>query len=633
MSEAPITLLRQALTLHQQGKPDAAEAACRKVLVTDRRNVDALHLLGIIALQRGKPADAARRIGEAVAIAPQHPMLHSNLGIAQRAAGQPNEALRSYDRAIALRPDYAEVYNNRGIVLEQLGMHQEALESYDKAIQLRPDYAEAYFNRGNVLRAANRAGQALASYDQSIALRPNYPEAFNNRGDLLLNLHRREEALASFDEAVRLRPDYAQAIYNRANALHDLNRAEEALAAYERVIALDPNHPGALNNSGIALMGLNRHEAAVACYDRAVALRRDWPEALNNRGVALLAIGRLEAALASFDQALALNKDYADAHMNRSMWSLAAGDFDTGWREFEWRWQAPRLRRGQRRLAQPLWLGQADLAGRTLLLHAEQGLGDTLQFCRYATLAADRGARVVMEVQAPLRQLLTSLEGVSAVFSRGDALPDYDLHCPLLSLPHAFGTTLATIPASIPYLRADPAMAAAWRQRLAALPGLRVGIVWAGSRRPDDPLMHATDLRRSVTLARFAPLGSLPGISLVSLQKGEPAVEARAVPPGMVLHDWTDELEDFADTAAMVAGLDLVITVDTAVAHVAGALGKKVWIINRFDSCWRWLLEREDTPWYPTARLFRQPVPGDWDSVMTGLRDALQQGLAPALAD
>jgi hypothetical protein len=276
-----------------------------------------------------------------------------------------------------------------------------------------------------------------------------------------------------------------------------------------------------------------------------------------------------------------------------------------------------------RRFARPPWLGAEELTGKTVLLHAEQGFGDTLQFCRYAALVAARGARVVLRVTRPLAGLLATLDGGTEVISDGDSVPAFDLHCPLMSLPLAFGTTLETIP---PPARLLPPAdhVAEWRRRLAALAGPRVGLCWAGDPRRNDPTARATDRRRSITLAHYGPLGGIAGPSFVSLQKGEAAAQTAAPPGGLLVHDWTDELDDFADTAALIEALDLVITVDTAVAHLAGTLGKPVWILSRCDGCWRWLTDRDDSPWYPSARLFRQPAPGDWDAVISRVVAALR---------
>jgi hypothetical protein len=305
---------------------------------------------------------------------------------------------------------------------------------------------------------------------------------------------------------------------------------------------------------------------------------------------------------------------------------LLRGEYAEGWREFEWRWRGGTAEEIKLRgFAEPQWQGE-DVAGKTLLLHAEQGFGDTLQFCRYASLVGAT-ARVILEVQPPLVRLCSGLAGVARVVARGEPPPAFDLHCPLMSLPLAVGTTLDTIPSGVPYLAADPELVVGWRERLAGLDGLRVGLVWAGSLRP-EPELSAIDRRRSITLAMMASLGEASGVSFISLQKGEPAAQSANAALGLALHDFTANLQDFADTAALIEALDLVISVDTSVAHLAGALGKPIWLLNRFDTCWRWLLNRDDSPWYPQLRQFRQPSPGDWNSVMRAVRDALQRRAA-----
>jgi hypothetical protein len=339
-------------------------------------------------------------------------------------------------------------------------------------------------------------------------------------------------------------------------------------------------------------------------------------------GAALHDIRRTGEAEASYREALRLKQDFADAHVNLGYALLLAGRYEEGWREHEWRWRGRHLRAGARGFTAPLWCGDP-IGTRTLLLHSEQGLGDTLQFCRYAALI-EPGARVVLEVPPPLTRLMASLPGDALIVAHGEPLPAFDLHCPLLSLPLAFGTTLEKIPAGVPYLAADLGAAAEWRRWLAALPGLRVGLVWAGGARRESPDLAAVDARRSMSLATMAPLGEIDGVSFVSLQKGPPALQATSPPTGLSLVDPTSHLEDFADTAALVDGLDLVISVDTSVAHLAGAMGKPVWLLNRFDTCWRWLQDRDDSPWYPTLRQFRQREPGDWKAVMLAVRAALE---------
>jgi hypothetical protein len=387
-------------------------------------------------------------------------------------------------------------------------------------------------------------------------------------------------------------------------------------------VRLQPDLADAHNNLAVALCDLRRHAEAETCAREALRLRPDYADAHSNLGMVLFDLRRLLEAETSYREALRLEPDFPQAHMNLSSALLITGRFEEGWEEHEWRWKARHMAGGARGFSAPLWSGEVLGEGGVLLLHAEQGLGDTLQFCRYAPLAAAR-ARVVLEVQAPLARLLSSLPGVSQVIARGEALPAFDAQAPLLSLPRAFGTTIETVPARVPYLAADPDQAAAWGRRLAALPGLKVGLCWAGEPRAGFPELAAIDARRSISLAALAPLAKVAGVSFVSLQKGAPAAQAADPPPPMALFDYTAELADFADTAALVENLDLVISVDTSVAHLAGAMARPVWLLNRFDTCWRWLLDRQDSPWYPTLRLFRQTTPGDWTSVIADLRQAL----------
>jgi hypothetical protein len=396
------------------------------------------------------------------------------------------------------------------------------------------------------------------------------------------------------------------------NALLEQGRLDEAAAWCRRAIILKPDQPDAYVSLGTAYKEQGRLSEAVSCFRTALDLDPDFAGAHNNLSNVLRDQGHLDEAIAYFRTAISLKPDFADAHNNLAMALLARGDMSAGWEEYEWRWKTPHLIRAGRGFTQPQWCGEA-AAGHVLLIHAEQGFGDTLQFCRYAALASARGLRVVLEVQPPLVRLLRSLPGVERVMARGEALPEFDLHCPMLSLPRAVGTTLETIPSAGSYLQADPLGVASWERRLAAMdrPGLRVGLVWAGNPRRHSPAAAALDARRSIAPQRLAPLLDLPGLHWLSLQKDGPAA-----PEAFALTDFMAGMDDFADTAALVATLDLVISVDSAMAHLAAALGKPVWVLDRFDPCWRWLTGRRDSPWYPTLRLYRQPQPGDWDSVL-----------------
>lgn len=456
------------------------------------------------------------------------------------------------------------------------------------------------------------------------ALRDRLAGGCNQTGIVLANQGSHVAALAAFDLALLIHPAYVTALGNRANILHLAGRLDAALATNERALSIDPDHADSRYNRGLMLIDAERFDDALACFNQVLASHPDHTAALGNRGVVLHMMGRLQEAIASFARVQALQPGGdAAACMNESLARLAMGDFAGGWPRYEARW-GTKIHPFERGFPQPQWKGEPLPPGRTILLHVDQGYGDTIQFCRYAPLLARR-AHVVMELPAALMRLFATLSDELTLVTEGEALPPFDLHCPFGSLPLAFGTVTETIPCDIPYLRADSARVAGWRARVDALPGLKVGLVWAGDSGRAVSEAAARDRRRSVPLARLAPLGAIPGINFISLQKGEAAAQAAQPPPGMALHDWTAALADFADTAALIAALDLVITVDTSVAHLAGALGAPVWILNRFDACWRWLRDRTDSPWYPSARLFRQPALGAWDPLIEQAATALDQ--------
>ena len=645
--KSPDRLMSEALSLHGQGKPAQAEPLYREILAVAPRHAEALHLLGVCALQRRQLEEADRLIAKALAIAPDHADALSNRAATLRALGRLDEALASYDKALAVRPAFAEVLHNRGNVLKDLGRLEEAVASYDAALAVKPDLAQAHFNRGNVLLMLDRLEEALASFDAALALRSDYaealntraaallqlgrpeealascesalslksefPEALNHRGIALQHLGRLEEALASFDRALRLKPDYVEALTNRGTALLDLHsaeRAEQALASCDKTSAVNPDDAAALTNRAHLLFRLERPEEALASSDHALTVRPDSAEALINRAAALFGLGRASEALASHAAAIAVRPDFAEAHWNEALCRLSLGDFAMGWQKYEWRWRTKFGAKDKRDFTAPLWLGEEDLSGKTILLHAEQGYGDTLQFCRYAPAVGARGAIVILAVPPPLKSLLRTLPGVEQVVSGYDRTRPIDFHCPLMTLPLAFGTEVETIPAPAPYLWPNPYCTATWLERLTQYDGLKVGLVWAGSGRHGG---RSVDLR-PIRLEQMRQIGAVPGVTLVSLQKGEPASEAGTA--AFAVHDWTDKLADFADTAALVAALDLVITVDTSVAHLAGALGKPVWVLLHHTPDWRWRLHRDHTPWYPTMRLFAQFDAGDWAGVV-----------------
>ncbi len=434
---------------------------------------------------------------------------------------------------------------------------------------------------------AGRFAEAGNLYLHVLAEDPGNPAAQHMLGVVLFAAEQLERALHMLLQARAQQPDNAEVHSNLGSVLHQSGRLEEALASFDRALEITP-------------------EFAVA---------------LSNRGLVLQEMRRFAQALDSFARAIAADPAFTDVLWHMALTRLQQGEFRQGWADYEWRWQT--ALRPAPGTEGPRWEGHQDIAGRTVLLHAEQGYGDTLQFCRYAPLVGAMGARVVLAVQKPLVRLLASLPAVAEVVDLAGPLPPFDLQCPLLSLPFALGTELGTIPGDIGYLRPDPRQVLAWQSRLSTLKGRRIGLVWSGAPRPELAYANRVDRRRSMRLAQLAPLATVAGVRYLSLQKGPPAAELTRAPAGLDLIDWTDALDDFADTAALVAGLDLLITVDTAMAHLAGALGISVWVMNRYDSCWRWLHDREDTPWYPTMRLFTQTTPGDWVGVVDRVVAAL----------
>ncbi len=492
-----------------------------------------------------------------------------------------DQALQGFERALASRTDFLPALTGRAQALEGLGRLQESLESYDRAIALKPE-AWLYFNRGNTLRDLGRLEEAVESYESALRLNPHQVEALNNQGALYLRARQPLKALDNFNQTVSLRPADPEGFNNRGNAFRFLARPREALADYDRAISLKPDHADS------------------------------W----NNRGIALQELGRLPEAVENYDKAIALKSDFAFAYWNKSQARLLQGEFEEGWKLYEWRWKSA-MKKEARNFSQPLWLGGPPLAGKTILIWAEQGLGDIMQYARYVPMVEKLGARVIFEAPRPLVPLLRTLKTKARVVDAGVDLPPFDLQCPLISLPLAFKTTLAAIPAEVPYLTADPSKVDAWGQALGPKRKPRIGLAWSG--RPE----HSNDHNRSVPLKTLAPLFDLP-YEFHSLQKELRAVDQEWLNASKRIQDHRDALGDFSDTAALVAQLDGVVSVDSSAAHLAGALGKPLWVLVPFAPDYRWFLNRADCPWYPAAELLRQPILGDWESVVSLAAKRLQ---------
>jgi Flp pilus assembly protein TadD len=474
---------------------------------------------------------------------------------------------------------------------------------------------ELSFQRGNALLANGRFADALAYYEEALRNRPNHPQTLANMGVAYAEMGKTKEALQFYDAALKAQPRYPDALYNRGNALASIKRYSEALAAYDAAIQIEPRLARVWNNRGLVLMSLGRVTDAVRSYNEALRYQENYPEACNNLGLALQALGQVNDAIVCFEQSLRLRPSFVAPRSNRAQAWLAIGDFASGWPEYEWRWELPRYKLPARNL--PLWDG-SPLGGRAILLRHEQGLGDTIQFIRYATLVKERGGRVVLECPKALHAVLASFSDVDRFIDRETVDPECDCQAALLSLPRIFKTELNTIPARVPYLQSDPDRIAKWKKRL---PGgkLLVGVCWQGN--PDFP----DDRFRSTPLTQFAPLAEVPGVQLISLQKGagvEQISEFQARHPLFDLGDDLDADKPFVDTAAVMESLDLIVSSDTSIVHLAGALSRPVWIALSTCSEWRWLRDRSDSPWYPTARLFRQPTLGDWKSVFDEIAKA-----------
>jgi tetratricopeptide (TPR) repeat protein len=629
---SPPSGLQNAGALLEGGNRAQARVICEEILTAQPRHFDALYLLGMIKAQERKFDHAVALLREALAIDPTDAEAHYHTGGVLSEIGEWDAALASYDRAVALRPQFAQAYFKRAMVLKRLNRLDAALDSYARAIAIQPNYSDAHFNLGNLLYSLNRLDAALSSYDSAISHKPTHAGAYCNRGNVLCELGQRESAIASYDRALAINPGDAVASYSRGVALKELNRLGDSLASYNQAIAVNPGFAGAYCNRGVVLKDLNQWDAALADFDQAIALNENLAEAYCNKGNALAALGEVDAAIGNYNKAIALREDFPSAYFSRATTWLLAGDFERGWLAYECRWQRNSgvgvLERKDFQTAP--WLGDKSIAGRTILLYGEQGLGDTLQFCRYATLVANLGARVILEVPQPLKTLMASVEGVSQVVAHDEVPGSFEHHCPLMSLPLAFKTTLDNVPSPRRYIHSPIDRAQFWKKKIGLSESkLKVGLVWSGGSRPGQPEAWPALNRRNIPLATLARLRH-PNIEFFSLQVGQPAASdvARLITDnwgGPTIIDYTNLLVDFSETAAFVDNLDLVITVDTSTAHLAGGLGKPVWILNRFDTCWRWLLQREDSPWYASVRLYRQKSPGDWNTVVQRIRSDLLQ--------
>ncbi len=544
-------------------------------------------------------------------------LAYRDRGLALMQLGKAPEALASLNEAVRLAPDDYVALNGMGVIQLTLNELPAALACFERALTLQPDDVTANHNRGLAFMSLARFEAARQSFERTLQLAPGSQPTWIWRGKCDLELQRPAAALTCFQHAAALLPGDFTAHFQAGIALAQLNRTQEAVAAFTSALACNPRSAEAFNNRGAVAVRLFKPAEALADFQRAIELSPGYADACTNYGNTLKGLGRYSEALAPLNRALALRPGDTEATWSKALLLLSQGDFAQGLPLYESRLQRDPIRRLQRDFNRPRWTGKEPLAGKSVLVHAEQGLGDTLQFARYLRPLEALGARVEFEVQPVLIQLLRSLPFQGNLLARGTALPDTDFHIPLLSLPLALGTRLDTIPGGVPYLSVDRRAAAAWKERLAALPGRRIGLNWHGN--PEAEYLSALQAR-SFPLAAAAPLAELPGITLVSLQKGAGAEQRAQVGFADRIAQLTDPLhlgpaEIATETAAILQCLDLVITADTALAHLAGALGVQVWLVLQSVADWRWLTDRTDSPWYPTMRLFRQRITGDWTEV------------------
>lgn len=609
-------LIDAAFAFHQQGRIDEARALYAQILALDPKQFDALHLSGVAEMQAGRPAVALEKFEQALAVDSRSAAAWVNTGRAQERLGRQEEACSAYQRALSLNPEDADLHFRLGGLQRKRGDHASAVSSFREALRIRPGFARASFNEGNALLDLGLLDEAVESYRRAIGQDPAFADAHFNLGTLLLRMNRAAEAVLAFDAAIALRPDNLDAWVNKGNALRDLGKNDEAVRAYDQAIAFAPHRPEAFNNKAAAFLEMGQVEAALDCFERAIAMDPQASTYHLGKAGALRKLGRLDDALASFDRAIALAPQDVDAHSSRSLCRLLQGDLRQGFEEYEWRWQSADLADSRPSYPQPLWLGRESIAGKRILLRWEQGLGDTIQFARYAALLGERGAHVILVVQPPLLPLFQRLAGGGELLAEGAPLPPFDLHCPLLSLPLALGTDLNSIPSAPRYIFADPDKVAAWARRLGPQRRPRIGLAWSG--RPE----HRHDGSRSIALETL--LSAFPGgFELVVLQKEIREADQRVLDSRPEIRHFASDLVDFSDTAALCECMDLVVSVDTSIAHLAGALGKPLWVLLPFLPDWRWLMARSDSPWYPSARLFRQPRPDAWSNVLAALRQRL----------
>ena len=613
----------QALEHHMAGRFDQAERAYLKLHERYPKDEEILYLLGILSCDVGIPDAAYRFLDQALKLSPDFVDARHQLGLAFMQAGRQQDALAQFDLVLQIAPDRTASHIAAAEALTVTGRAQEAGTRLEQLLAA-DNNADAWRMLAKVALQLHDPARAEQCCLASLAIAPDHPDTLNFLGLARLQQRKFEAAVEPLAQVLELAPEANQARNNLGTALRKLGRLPEAQALFEQALQQDPGYLEARANLADALRVLGRPQEARAHLEQVVAAAPRMLSALNNYAALLQDLGEHDEALVLLERASTLAPNNPQVRWNRALSELATGDYAQGWADFEARWEGcENLRGGYTKPSERAWRGEP-IAGKRVLLWAEQGFGDTLQFVRFALELSKRGATVILEAQPELVAALRTVPYLTSVIARGEPLPSYDVHCPLMSLPHRLKLTLDALPSTGAYLVADADRERYWAERLAEYSGPRVGLVWAGRARTGAVDLAAIDARRSLSFAQLAPITAVAGARFFSLQKDSNEVGTASA--GCV--DFSAEWKDFADTAAFVANLDLVISVDTAVAHLAAAMGKPVWLLNRYDSCWRWLRGRDDSPWYPTLLQFRQPKPGDWTTPVHKIADALKDWLA-----
>jgi tetratricopeptide (TPR) repeat protein len=611
---------QRALSALQAGNLKEAERLLQASTRTHPRHVPALNLLGVVLGRLGRNAEAIASYDRALAAAPDSVDAWYGRGMTLLAIGRRQEAIVNFDRVIMARPNLTQVHLLRAKLLADLGQRLAALEAIRKLLDITPSLAEAWLGRSNILFEDREYKEALIAAERAVALKPDLADVWHGLGNVLNELGRHDEALSAYDKALALNPHFAGAWHGRGNALNELRKYQDALVAYDKALVLVPELTQAWLGRGNVLNALKRSDEAFAAFDRALVLDPGLAEAWLGRGNVFTELKRLDVALASYDKAIALKPDFATAYFNRARGKLIVGRYKESWKDYEWRWEAARFPSKRPDLKVPEWQGE-DISGRHLLVYSEQGLGDIIQFIRYLPLLAQRGCKLTFFTLDKLTRLFRQSIPSVNIINTLDQLQPVDAKVALISLPYRFDTDLSSVPNIVPYLKAEAELETSWRTRIDSH-GFKIGIAWQG-----NPI-GTIDEGRSIPLKEFVRLSQIPGVRLISLQKhagldqlSELANETKIETLGDAFDNGADA---FIDTAAVMTNLDLIITCDTSIAHLAGALGRSTWVALKYVPDWRWMLDREDSPWYPTLRLFRQPQRDDWRSVFLNIEQILR---------